>query len=238
MNKSRRISVYCDESCHIENDHIPIMAWGAVSCETGMVRDISEAIRAIKTRHGLAPTFEAKWTKISPAKVNLYLELINFFLGDDRLRFRGLLVPDKEQLDHGQFNQSHDEWYYKMYYTMLRMIFCPPHRYHIYIDIKDTRGGSKTRKLHDVLANSLNDFDRKCIERVQQVRSHEVEILQLTDLLIGALGYANREMEGSTAKTAVVTRLREALGQNVLTQTSAFSATKFNILRWQPQGGA
>lgn len=67
--------------------------------------------------------------------------------------------------------------------------------------MKDTRGGPKTRKLHDVLATSLYDFDRECIERVQQVRSHESELLQLTDLLIGALTYANRGLASSTAKT-------------------------------------
>ena len=70
-----------------------------------------------------------------------------------RLRFRGLVVPDKDLLDHSRFDQSHNDWYYKMYFTMLRPIFCAPHRYHIYLDAKDTRGGPKIRKLHEVLAN-------------------------------------------------------------------------------------
>jgi len=35
-----------------------------------------------------------------------------------------------------------------MYFTMLRPIFTAPHRYRIYLDVKDTRGGPKTRKLH------------------------------------------------------------------------------------------
>jgi hypothetical protein len=65
---------------------------------------------------------------------------------------------------------------------MLRPIFCAPHRYRIYLDVKDARGGPKTRKLHEVLANSLYDFDRQCIERVQLVRSHESELLQIADL--------------------------------------------------------
>ena len=100
-------------------------------------------------------------------------------------------LSGKARLDHARFDQSHDDWYYKMYFTMLRPIFCAPHRYRIYLDVKDTRGGPKTRKLHEVLANSLYDFDRQCIERVQLVRSHESELLQIADLLIGALTYAN-----------------------------------------------
>ena len=235
MTIQRHLNSYCDESCHLENDGIPVMAWGAVTCPAPETRAISEAVRTLKVQHGLASRFEAKWTKISPSQVRFYLALVDLFLADERLRFRGLVVPDKRVLDHDRFGQSHDDWYYKMYYTMLRPIFIAPHRYHIYLDVKDTRGGSKSRKLHDVLANSLHDFDRECIERVQQVRSHESEPLQIADILIGALTYANRNLSSSQAKTAIVRRLRAQLGPYALTSTSSFAATKFNILVWRAQ---
>lgn len=238
MTDARIFNVYCDESCHLEHDGVPVMAWGAVSCQADETRTVTEAVRALKAAHGLAPDFEAKWTKVSPAKTDFYLALLDLFLSDERLRFRGLVVPDKGLLDHARFDQSHDDWYYKMYFRMLRPIFCAPHRYRIYLDVKDTRGGPKTRKLHEVLANSLYDFDRQAIERVQQVRSHESELLQIADILIGALTYANRGLATSTAKAAIVTRLRERLGSNVLTRTSTFAATKFNILLWQPREAA
>jgi hypothetical protein len=32
MADVRTLNVYCDESCHIEHDHIPVMAWGALYC--------------------------------------------------------------------------------------------------------------------------------------------------------------------------------------------------------------
>jgi hypothetical protein len=235
MSEPRLFNVYCDESCHLEQDGIPVMAWGAIICPKGEVRAIAEAIRALKIAHGLKPESEAKWTKVSPSKADFYLALVALFLADDRLRFRGLLVPDKDRLDHARFDQSHDDWYYKMYFTMLRPIFCAPHRYRIYLDVKDTRGGPKTRKLHDVLANSLYDFNRTCIERVQQVRSHESELLQITDLLIGALTYANRGIATSPAKSAIIERLRASLGQQALSCTSSFAAIKFNILVWRAQ---
>lgn len=235
MTAPRTFNVYCDESCHLEHDRIPVMAWGAVSCPAEDTRAIAEAVRALKAEHGLARAFEAKWSKASPAKAAFYLALIDLFLADERLRFRGLVVPDKSKLDHARFDQSHDDWYYKMYFTMLRPIFTAPHRYRIYLDVKDTRGGPKTRKLHEVLVNSLYDFDRECVERVQQVRSHESELLQLADLLIGALTYANRGLATSTAKIAILERLRARLGREALTRTSAFAAVKFNILVWQAQ---
>lgn len=236
MTEPRVFNVYCDESCHLENDGISAMAWGALYCRETEVRSIAEAIRALKVQHGLSPTMEAKWTKVSPAKVGFYLALVDLFLADDRLRFRGLVVPDKAQIDHARFDQTHDDWYYKMYFLMLRPIFCAPHRYRIYMDVKDTRGGPKTRKLHDMVANDLYDFHKESVQRVQQIRSHESELLQLTDILIGALTYANRGLVTSAAKVAVITRLQERLGRGVLTRTSTFSATKFNLLVWQSRG--
>jgi len=235
MTEARVYNVYCDESCHLEHDGVPVMGWGAVYCPSDAIRAVTDDIRALKSAYGMASSFETKWTKVSPAKTDFYLALIDLFLADDRLRFRGLVVPDKGLLDHARFDQSHDDWYYKMYFTMLSKIFCAPHRYRIYLDVKDTRGGPKTRKLHDVLANSLYDFSRESIERVQQVRSHESELLQLADLLIGALTYANRGLTSSPAKTAIIARLKEALGPDALTRTSTFAATKFNILHWRPR---
>jgi hypothetical protein len=233
MTDPRTFNIYCDESCHLEYDGVPVMAWGAIYCAAEEFRNVTESVRALKSTHGLSHEFEAKWTKVSPAKVDFYLELLDLFIDDERLRFRGLVVPDKGLLDHARFDQSHDDWYYKMYFTMLRPIFCAPHHYRIYLDVKDTRGGPKTRKLHEVLANSLYDFDREAIERVQQVRSHESELLQITDVLIGALTYANRGLATSPAKAALIARLRDRLGPNVLTRTSTFTATKFNILLWR-----
>lgn len=233
MSTTRLFNVYCDESCHLQHDGVPVMAWGAVYCPATETRAIAEAVRALKTQHGLSPAFEVKWTKVSPAKAAFYLALVDMFLADHRLRFRGLVVPDKGVLDHDRFYQSHDDWYYKMYYTMLRPIFCAPHRYRIYLDVKDTRGGPKTRKLHEVLANSLYDFDRECIERVQQVRSQESELLPIADILIGALTYSNRGLADNPAKRAIVARLEKRLGSGALTRTSTFATTKFNILLWR-----
>lgn len=56
-----------------------------------------------------------------------------------------------------------------MYFDMLKIILSPTDRYRIYIDIKDTRGGAKVVKLHDVLSNNMYDFSRQIIERIQIV---------------------------------------------------------------------
>ncbi|MGK2906441.1 MAG: DUF3800 domain-containing protein [Desulfuromonadales bacterium] len=226
-------NVYCDESCHLEHDHLKVMVLGAVWCPLEKVHEISVRIREIKQKHGMKPGFEAKWTKISPAKKELYLDLIDYFFDDDDLHFRALLVPDKSILDHPAFGQDHDTWYYKMYFDMLKVLLSPTAAYRIYLDIKDTRSADKVDQLHNVLSNNIYDFQREIVERVQNVRSHESEILQLTDLLIGAVGYANRGLSGNAGKVALIARIRERSHYH-LTQTTLYREDKFNLFVWHP----
>ena len=125
--------------------------------------------------------------------------------------------------------------YYKMYFVMLKNIFEPSGCYNIYLDIKDTLGASKVSKLHDVLANNAYDFSREMIQKVQQIQSNESELLQLTDLFIGALSYLHRGLEKSHSKLTLIDRIRERSGIS-LKQNTLMRATKVNIFLWQ--GGA
>ena len=225
-------NVYCDESCHLENDRQPVMVLGALWCPLEETRRVSMRIRDIKRRHGLAPSFEIKWIKVSPAKKAFYLDLVDYFFSDDNLHFRALIVPDKTKLHHESYGQDHDTWYYKMYFDMLKVILDPRAVYRLYLDIKDTRSATKMVKLHDVLCNNMYDFKREIIQRVQTVRSHEVEPLQLTDLLVGAVSYANRGLSSNAAKVTLVERMRERSGYE-LTRTNLLLENKVNLFVWQ-----
>jgi hypothetical protein len=229
---SQVFNVYCDESCHLENDHQKAMVLGAVWCPMEKAREIAVRIREIKVKHDLSSRFEIKWVKVSPAKIRFYLDIMDYFFDDDDLHFRALIVPDKSKLRHEDFQQTHDEWYYKMYFDLLKVILRPDARYRIYLDIKDTRGGDKVAKLRDVLCSNMLDFSREIIQTAQLVRSHEVELMQLADLLAGSVGYANRGLTSSLAKLTLVARLRERSGYR-LTRTTLFREDKVNLLVWQ-----
>ena len=228
---SQVFNVYCDESCHLENDHQPIMVLGGVWCPLEKTREIAIRIREIKARHALPPGFEVKWVKVSPAKTLFYLDLMDYFFDDDDLHFRALIVPDKSKLRYSGFRQSHDDLYYKMYFDMLKVILSPQARYRIYLDIKDTRSADKVSRLHDLLCNNMYDFHREIIERIQTVRSHEMEQLGLADLLIGAVSYANRGLTTSPAKQTLVDRMRSRSGYR-LTQTTLLRENKVNLFCW------
>jgi hypothetical protein len=209
------------------------MILGAVWCQTNDVRSISLEIKRIKEKHKLPRNFECKWTKVSASKYPFYEELINYFFDRPQLHFRALIVPDKDKLNHSVFpGQDHEQFYYKMYFQMLHPILNPSDRYRIFIDIKDTQGIGKQRKLHEILCNKQHDFQRNIIEIVQQIRSHESELLQLTDLLIGAISYANRILSGNAGKISLVKLIRKRTDYN-LTQSTFLREEKFNIFCWQ-----
>lgn len=225
-------NIYCDESCHLEYDQHKVMVLGALWCPSEKKDEAFERIREFKVKHGLPKEFEIKWTKVSSSKIRLYLDLIDYFFDDVDLHFRCLVVPDKSKLDHARYEQTHDTWYYKMYFDMLKVILSPKDQYRIYLDIKDTRSATKVAKLHEVLSNNMYDFQSKIIERVQNVHSHEIELLQLADLIIGAISYVNRGLECNSAKLALVERIRKRSGYT-LTKSTLLKENKLNIFIWQ-----
>ena len=225
-------NVYCDESCHLPNDDSNIMVLGAVWCPKSKRQEIFTRLREIKAENGLPMDFEVKWNKVSNSKIEFYLHLIDYFFDDDDLHSRILVVPNKDKLDHELFNQTHDEFYYKMYFDLLKVILAPDDSYNIYLDIKDTQGQRKVEKLTDILRNNRYDYQKRIIRKVQQVHSHEVELLQITDLIIGAVSYLHRGIKTSQAKLKIIDRIIRRSGYTLM-QTTLLKEDKTNIFIWK-----
>jgi len=231
-----RINVYCDESGHPENDGQKVMVLGAITCPTSEVRRISDTLRTYRQEHGLSRAYEAKWTKVSKGQLDFYKRCIDLFFSERDMTFRGVLIPNKSALYHLRYDQSYDDFYYRMFYETLKFLIDKNNSYRIFLDIKDTRGGDKTRKLHQVLCKSMGDSNNSIIECVQQIRSHESTLLQLTDILIGAIGYKNKDMQTSEAKLSLVSYIEQQSGVRSLNTSSRLSDLKFNLFDWSPSG--
>lgn len=231
---SNTYNLYCDESCHLENDSQPVMVLGTIWCRKDKTREIFRRIREIKVKHSLSPTFEIKWTKVSGSKKQFYLDLIDYFFDTTFLNFRAVVSP-KNNLQHSKFQQTHDDWYYKQYYLLIHHLLTKNEEFKIYIDIKDTKGAFKRNKLKQVLSNQFYDFDNRIVKDIQAVHSKEIELIQLTDLLIGALGYVNRNLSSNEGKLAIIERIKSRSGCS-LKKNTYLRDTKFNILIWEPTG--
>lgn len=234
------INIYCDESCHLENDGQPVMGFGAVVCPADRVSEANQQLADLKVKHRARG--ELKWEKVSPARLAFYLELTDWFFSQPDLRFRGWLVKHKERLAHDYFNAgSHDSFYYKMYYYLLDPLINwplpgnPELSYRVFLDVKDTRSRLKVRFLREVLRNRKRDTAGRLISLMQSAPAEELQLMQLTDFLLGALTYANRPHEHpSPAKTAIVQRIEEK-GRLRLTLGTPPWEEKFNFFVFTPR---
>lgn len=225
------INIYCDESCHLENDDSNVMAFGGIIVPNSRRKSVYDDIYAIKHKYNIPKFREIKWTKVSIGEIDYYKHLIHYFFENDLLNFRGVIVPDKTILRHDDFEQTHDDFYYKMYYVMLKKLINSDYKLNIFLDIKDTNGARKIRGLQKYLEYKMEAVNGKAIKQIQLIRSHENQILQLTDLLIGALNYHRRNLYTSEAKLEIVNLIKRYVN---IDSTSRYSEDKFNILIWEP----
>jgi hypothetical protein len=215
----KTFNFYCDESCHLENDKMPYMLISYVSSAYNQVKLHSENIRKIKTKYFLKG--EIKWSALSKSQYPLYSELIDYFFATD-IQFRAIVI-NKTQINHQEFNQSHDEFYYKMYFQLLSKKILPENNYNIYLDIKDTRSHKK--------ANGLKGYLNKnyvSVRNLQNIRSHESELMQLTDVIMGAISYYIRGNNKVIAKNKIIEKI-QAHSRLPLTQSTSKDSSKFNL---------
>ena len=100
----------------------------------------------------------------------------------------------------------------------------------VFIDIKDTNSILKVNKLKNILENWKQS--PKHIKNIQQIRSHENSIMQLADLLIGAVAYKNRSFESSLARIRL-SNLISNRAKHELTTNTKYNAIKFNIFKME-----
>lgn len=226
-----KYNIYCDESSHLAHSENKIMTMGMISCPKEYCKAIGKDLRMLKSKHRLSVSYELKWTKVSLTQIDYYKEVIDYYFEKDYLSCR-VIIADKSELDYPKYRISHDDWYYRMYYLLLGKTLIETNQYNIYIDIKDTCSNQKIKRLHEILSRSYYDFAGLMILKIQQIRSHESELLQMIDLIIGAVAYKNNELAGSAAKLELCRYLEEKAGKG-LTKSTGRCEEKFNILKWR-----
>jgi len=223
--------IFCDESNHLETDSSNLMVLGAIRCREEEVIKANKTIKYLRHKHNYHR--EIKWTKVSENQKEFYDELLAYFFSSLFLSFKGTVVIDKSRLSHDRFDSSHDEFYYKMYYYTLRDFLNAENQYRIYMDYKDTKGGKRVAKLKEVFYNESHGNIEPDFNIIQ---SDESQLLQLCDLLIGALGYRNRKdiEHTSSIKKYIVESIEKHIGHRLNMGTPQWEK-KFNIFRYTPR---
>lgn len=220
MEVKKTYNIYCDESTHIENDGQPYMILAYISTPYHLLKMHNKNIREMKIEHFYRG--EMKWSSISKSQYPFYNKLIDYFFSNDSLNFRAIVI-DKSQLNHKHYKQSHDDFYDKMYYQLLNKKIFHDVNYNIYLDVKDTYSYKKAKNLKIYL-----ERDYQNIRNLQIIRSHESELMQLTDVLMGAINYKLRGLNRVTAKNNIIAKIENFCGKP-LTEKTSKSENKFNL---------
>ena len=179
--------IYCDESCPLEYE--PTTLLGAIGCSYNSKEKIVKDLRALKSEYFTNSKYETKWIKVSKSKIEYYKKLIDYFYDNEDIRIRILVAKDKEKLNNEKYNGGdYQEWYYKMYYYLLDRFVDSNYDYYMLYDEKDKYTTYKMNKVKDIIKNkkkfhSDDHFDFK----IKQINSKESELMQLLDVVMGAV---------------------------------------------------
>lgn len=217
MNKT--FNLYCDESTHLENDGKPFMLISYIGCPYKDKVNHSKFIKELKHKHFFQG--EIKWTGVSNSMYPFYAELVDYFFSSS-LYYRSVIV-EKKQINNEKPDFNFDEFYYKMYYQLLHHKMDMSSAYNVYIDIKDTRGSKKIKRLAEIL-----NIKYGRIRNIQLIHSYESNLMQLCDFIMGAINYHLREENVVEAKNKIITKISKNADLPLHKSTSKWN-DKFNL---------
>lgn len=222
-------NVYCDESRHTSDPQDSYMVLGAITCPRDSKRNIVHHIHRLKRQ--FAAQGEFGWKRVSPNRQEFYLSLIDFFQREENLSFR-CLIADRQKLDHNTYSGGDKELgFYKLYYQLLVHWLKPGCSYHVYLDWHQNRDQHRFSDLCHILAKKLSGRAR--IECLEPVTSRHHPLIELTDLFIGAVGYAWNDRNTSQIKLRFCQHLAKSIGFSTLKTSTGPENKKFNIFNFQ-----
>ncbi len=229
--------VYCDES-HTDvlcshSTHAKYLIIGSLWLRTDGRDSCKSGLHQLREKHDIRRA-EVKWQKVSPNKLGFYIDLIDwFFTQGTSVRFRCIAV-DRQHVNLVKFHDNdHELAFYKFYYQVLHHWILDFNQYNIFCDHKSNRDGQRLPVLSTCLNNSNLSSE---IQRVQAIRSSDSVLLQLADVLTGAVSAKlNGSLKSDGAKQSVVDRLEQRLGRAI--GHTWMNEPKFNVFVINLQGG-
>lgn len=234
------VEVYCDET--LDRGGFDLI--GGLWIPRPKARRLREIIRGIRDQYNYP--YEFKWkkaggTRLSPAYKELVTKVMDQIMAR-RMAFHCIAIR-KELVDYDRFHEGDPELgYYKFVHWLMRKRIQPGETYIITMDRRTTREDNRLIDLRRVLnhcGRKDHGLGHDCCREVRAKPSGEDDLLQVADVLLGAVGYHyggyHRDSEASIAKNDLADRIAGALQKPDLCFASPKSERRFNIWRWSPQ---
>lgn len=170
----------------------------------------TKAIKAefARKKADLAINSEAKWNSTKKGNLDKHRELVHWtfqLIAAGQLRFHCLLVPS-QRFNHnlredGGKNESLKRMYYQLILHRLGTKHGKTHGLYVFPDkANELRGLDEMKRgLNSDLRNKYS-LGMECVKAIEFPESHSEPLLQLNDLLLGAVCYQkNRKLEAESA---------------------------------------
>lgn len=232
--QQKSYSLFCDESCHLQFDNSDVMCIGAIIIPDKYLDTYKKELKRIKSTYGIL--HELKWNTVSRTHLTMYDDIIRLFF-ESPMVFRSILIKNKSNIQaHLLERDEYNRFYYSVIERLIR--FSIKHNintvdsYRIFLDLKDNHGKIKLASILKELTSVLGNDN--IITLMQNIRSHESQFIQLADIIIGAITYKARGLNGSEAKTHIVELIEDLSGYNINEGTEP-GDNKFAIYDFQPR---
>jgi hypothetical protein len=218
---SEIVEVYIDESSQNDHRHLVI---GAVVLELGDSPKLNQLILAARLPQ--LPDKEAKWTKVSTAKLGAYKRIADVVFDNSNLIHFHCLFVDTTQINDRKFNSGSREIGFNKEVYQLALKVARLYKsgfFHLYPDRRETKQRPEDLRL------MLNRGCRKVgdqrdwpFRRCQFRDSKKTLLLQLTDILVGAIAF---QLNGH-AKAPNASRAKRELSEYILKKAGIADLTK------------
>lgn len=232
--QQKAYSIFCDESCYLQFDNSDIMCIGAIIVPDADIDTYKSELKRIKRKYGIL--HELKWNTVSRTHLAMYDEILRLFF-ESSMVFRSVLIKNKSNIQaHSLGRDEYNRFYYSVIERLIRYstrrISNEANSYRIFLDLKDYNGKIKLVTIHNELTSIIGTNVN--MQSLQNIRSHESQFIQLADIIIGAITYRARGLNGSEAKSHIV-RLIEELSGYYLDEGTEPGDDKFAIYDFQPK---
>jgi len=236
--------IYCDESRQTKDR---FMVLGGILITQVFVSEFDATM--LKFRAEQKMTAELKWKKVSPGKLNEYKRFIEYFFAlnnSDKVHFHCMII-DNTQVDHSKFSGDKETGFYKFYYQLLLHCFGKKYlgkegdaMFHVRLDYRQSSYSLDTLKtclnsgMHKKFNVSTSPF-----KSVEPRDSHGCEIIQIADILLGAIGYEKNGYDllagANPAKNEMVKYITAQSGLKNLKDSTIRGKERFAIWNFRLQ---
>lgn len=248
--------IYCDESRQTGSKYKLVSGiWIDSQYGWPFVKDF---FKICEDKYQIPPPGNMKWSKV-PNKIDgkyysLYEELIDLYFkynNAGKMFFKVIIADESYNMaDQYYHDNDYEKGFYKLYYYLILHTLRRGEKYHIRIASRDPcrkvnrlTEMDRLQDLHKCLNNGFRkkmryNYNENIVLSVEARPAKSRLLIQLTDILMGAVGYQWCEEHKKTcarqSKVELSYYIAEKLNRDNLIFTTDWNDTRFNIFKLDP----